>query len=181
MATTTTALIALSLVAGSWALRRAWLGDRRRLYAGIAVACLLLGVAIAVRDLGAEVGIPIVLAGFAPAALLIVYVGRTVRPPTSRPAREVDDPGRAVPYRDTARILASVVLTAPIALAVGGVLAVLLPLEAQNRVIVTLYLLPLVWACAMACAISVRSARTLAIAGSGVALLCAAVLLPRLI
>ena len=180
MAITTTALIALSLLAGSWALRQAWLGDRRSLYASMAAACLALAVAIAVWGFGGEIGIPIAIAGFAPAALLVVYLGRTVRPPLSRPVREGSALRRDIPYRDTARILASVVLTVPVALAIGGVLAVLLPFEAQTRVIVTLYLLPLVWACAMAWTISVRSAKTLAIGGAGVSLFCAAVLVPRL-
>lgn len=180
MAIITTGLVALTFIVGCWAMRKAWLGNRRQMYAGVSFASLLLGVGIAVSDFGAELGIPIAISAFAPVALLIVALGRTVRAPIRRIVREAPAQSRNIPFSDAARILAAVMLTVPITLAIGGALVVLLPFEAQTRVVVTLYLLPLLWACAIAWAISATRIRSVVIAGAGILSVCMAVLLPKL-
>lgn len=186
MSASTTALAALSFLASSWVLRRAWLSPQwRRAHAAASLVLCLLGSALAVRAAGAEIGVPIAVAMFSTAAIVVLALGRTVRPRAARrdtaPPREASQTRGAFPYAATMRLLLSVIATVPLAIAIGAACAVLLPFEPQTRTVVAAYIMPLAWAAAMAWAISATRVKTVLAAGIAVVLACAAVVVPRLL
>jgi hypothetical protein len=170
-----------SFLLGSAALRRAWSSSiARTRFAMLALASMLGGAAILIATFGAELGVPVSFAIFSPAALLIVFLGRVVRAGTPQAPSTADPGGDTTYLGHTARVVLSVLLGTCLAVLLAAALAVVLPVDAPTRPVIAIYLLPLLWAAAMAWAISATRLRLPIAVGIAAALAAAAVVLSRL-
>lgn len=148
-------LVAATVGAGAWLLRRSWRGngsDRRLVAASwLLVAASLVWPAWA---LGPARGPFIALALASSVALVVVASGYTIRTARARAARESLAPepsDRATTkWRETLRWLLAGPIGMIAAMAIGIAYAALVPGEPQTRLVIGGLIVPVIWGGAMA-------------------------------
>lgn len=173
---------AVAFVFAGFALRRVWLHRHgRRIHAALAAAATLLGSATVVAAFEAETGIPTAFAIASPAVVLVVFSGRMRRTHTHSVTRTLRSNDQATVVRDTIRVLLSVLLSGIVAILTAAALVAILPFAAPTRSVVAVYLLPLLWAGAMAWALSASNLKPLLLTGAIATLYAALIVAPRLL
>jgi hypothetical protein len=148
------------------ALREVWRGEpARALSAALAALAISAGFAVFVSHYGAELGIPIAFALASPAALAVVFWGRTShKGGLDKPVSRLS-PVQSQGNRDALRISAALLCPLLPSLSVSAAVASMLPADEATRVVAAAYVLPVVWAAFMAWGVCAVRLRPLFIAG----------------